>query len=345
MAKKKPDLYQRPDGLYEKGLTINGKRVRFRGKTEQEILQKIAAYKEKADNGKTFFEVANLWYQRKEQEVQPTTLKRAYKPLYERIVKHFGDMYIDLIKPKDIQKFISSILSLSHKSVSNHLSIIKQIFEFAIITGEIDTNPAAYIKTPRGLAKTTRDILTPEQIAIIEANVDYPVFGLFAYFLLFTGARRGEALALLFGDLDLDNHLISITKSAYYNANSPLIKQPKTRAGEREIVLLDKLVPYLEGEHNPEHYIFSMDGGISPLKQSQVEKGWRKYLKYTGLGEVTPHMLRHTYRSLLLEAGIDIKSAQDLLGHSDVSTTLNIYSHLTKLKKQQTADRLNIYFK
>jgi hypothetical protein len=59
MAKQK--MYQRPDGLYEKGMTINGKRIRFRGKTEREVLQKIAAYEEKQENGLTFEEIAEQW--------------------------------------------------------------------------------------------------------------------------------------------------------------------------------------------------------------------------------------------------------------------------------------------
>lgn len=343
--KKKPDLYQRPDGLYEKGVTINGKRVRFRGHSEKEILQKIAAYKEKEETGKTFKEVADAWYLHKASEIQPTTLKRSYKPLFDRIVLHFGTQYINQIKPKDVQQFVSTILTYSQKSVNNHLSIVKQIFDFAVVTGELEHNPAASVKIPKGLKKNKRDMITDRQKKIIEANTDYPVFGLFAYFLLYTGCRRGEALALKWSDIDFSKKLIYITKSAYYNSNKPEFKTPKTDAGEREIILMDKLATQLQKCTNQNGYIFSVTDGKEALKESQATKGWDRYVKATGLKGVTPHMLRHTYASLLYEAGIDVKSAQDLLGHADISTTQNIYTHITKTKKEQTADKLNDYFK
>ena len=160
MAKRKTNLYQRPDGLYEKGLTINGKRVRFRGRSEKEIMQKIAAYQEKEDRGSLFSDIAWAWYELKSEEIQPTTLKRAYKPLFERIVNHFDGKYIRQIKPMDIQRFLAEILTYSQKSVNNHLSLVKQIFDYAVITGVIENNPAASAKVPKGLRKNKRSMIS-----------------------------------------------------------------------------------------------------------------------------------------------------------------------------------------
>lgn len=343
--KKKPDLYQRPDGLYEKGVTINGKRVRFRGRSEKEILQKIAAYKEKEEKGPLFTDVADQWYRHKAEDIQPTTLKRSYKPLFDRIVAHFDGRYIRDIKPMDVQQFLSTIVSYSQKSVNNHLSVVKQIFDHAVIIGIIDSSPATAVKVPKGLKKNKRDMITASQMQTIEANTDYPVFGLLAFFLLYTGCRRGEALALQWSDIDFKNKLIHITKSAYYNSNEARFKAPKTDAGTRQIILLDKLATKLQQCENKSGFIFTVTGGRQALKESQTTKGWNRYVKTIGIDGVTPHMLRHTYASLLYEAGIDVKSAQDLLGHADISTTQNIYTHITKTKKEQTADKLNDYFK
>lgn len=344
MAKRKTNLYQRPDGLYEKGLTINGKRVRFRGRSEKEIMQKIAAYQEKEDRGPLFSDIAWAWYELKSEEIQPTTLKRAYKPLFERIVNHFDGKYIRQIKPMDIQRFLAEILTYSQKSVNNHLSLVKQIFDYAVITGVIENNPAASAKVPKGLRKNKRNMINPQQMQAIEDNIDYPVFGLFAFFLLYTGCRRGEALALNWTDIDFDNKLIHITKSAYYNSNKAQFKKPKTEAGNRDIILLDKLSIELSKCENKRGFIFSVSDGQQALKESQATKGWNKYTAAIGIDGVTPHMLRHTYASLLYEAGVDVKSAQDLLGHADITTTQNIYTHITKTKKERTADKLNRYF-
>ena len=343
--KKKPDLYQRPDGLYEKGVTINGKRVRFRGRSEKEILQKIAAYQQKEEKGLTFADVAEQWYQRKAEDIQPTTLKRSYQPLYDRITAHFGGRYIREIKPMDVQQFLATIISYSQKSVNNHLSIVKQIFDHAVIIGAIESNPATAVKVPKGLKKNKRDMITASQMQAIEANISYPVFGLLAFFLLYTGCRRGEALALKWADIDFPNKLIHITKSAYYNSNEAKFKAPKTDAGTRQIILLDKLATQLQQCENRTGFVFSVTSGQQALKESQATKGWNRYVKAIGIDGVTPHMLRHTYASLLYEAGVDVKSAQDLLGHADISTTQNIYTHITKTKKEKTADKLNDYFK
>lgn len=221
------------------------------------------------------------------------------------------------------------------------MSIIKQVFEYAVVLIEIDSNPVISVKISKGLKKEKRDMITPEQIEIIKNNADYPLFGLFAFFLLYTGCRRGEALALQWGDIDLKAKLITISKSAYYNSNSAKIKAPKTQAGNREIIIIDALSKKLTGKHKKTDYVFSLTQGKEPLKESQATKGWKKYCKDVGLENVTPHMLRHTYASILYEAGIDVKSAQDLLGHADISTTQNIYTHITKTKKEETANKLN----
>lgn len=341
MAKSK--LYKRPDGLYEKGITINGKRVRFRGKTEKEILLKIAAYQEKEDKGPLFSEVAEQWFDKKSREVQPTTIKRVYEPLLKKAVNYFDGEYINQITPKDVVQFINQYSTFAQRTVSNQLSVVSQIFDYAVVNNIIDNNPAMSIKTPKNLSKTKRTMITSAQIDIIENNIDYPLFGLLAYFLLYTGCRRGEALALQWKDIDFENNIISINKSAYYNSNAAKIKSPKTSAGYREIILLNKLRQYILGNHKKTDYIFSINGK-EPLKESQATKGWKKYCKAVGIIGVTPHQLRHTYASLLYEAGIDVKSAQDLLGHADISTTQNIYTHITQNKKRLSADLLNEHF-
>lgn len=343
---KKPieGYYLRPDGLYEKGMTINGKRVRFRGQDPKEVLYKISQYKEKEANGPTFTEIADVWFERKSMEIQPTSLKRTYMPIFTRICEHFENIYIKNIKPKDVNAFVYSLSTYSHKTVSNHLCMLSQILDHAVIMGIIDINPAASVSVPKGLSKSKRDMITPEQIKIIESNADNGLFGLLAYFLLYTGCRRGEALALKWGDIDFNNKLIHINKSAYYNSNSPQFKTPKTDAGLRDIILLDILAKKLVGRHNKNHFVFSLTDGKEALKESQATKGWAKYVKDAGLNGVTPHMLRHTYASLLFEAGVDVKSAQDLLGHADITTTQNIYTHITNKKKSDTASKLNAHF-
>ena len=345
MAKKK--MYQRPDGLYEKKLIINGKRRVFRGKTEKEVYQKIANFSEKEEKGKTFNEVADEWADKILTEIQVTTWDRAYKPLFNRILKYFDGQYIKEITATNINSYVVSISSYSQKSVRNNLSIIKQIFDFAAMSGYVSGNPAIYVKLPKNLKPAQhRHAASDSEITKIENAIGYPIFGLYGFLLLFTGLRRGEALALQWSDIDFDKKTISVTKSVYHEGNTPKLKEPKTMAGVREVFLLNKLesvlAEYKRG-HKDSDFIFSTNGGLSPLTKSQVAKGWNKYTETIGIS-ITPHQLRHTYASILYAAGIQAKSAQMLMGHSDITTTQNIYTHLMSEAKKDDMQKLNNFF-
>lgn len=295
-------------------------------------------------NDKMFHEIANEWYLKIQNEVQATTFSRSYTPIYKNICKYFYDYSLSEITPKIINQYVYSFDGKSQKTVSNHLNILKQILDYAVLSEHISSNPSRYVKVPKGLNKKRRNMVSSEQIEKIENNIHYPLFGLFAYFLLYTGCRRGEASALQWKDIDFENHIIHINKSVAYLSNNPSIKSPKTESGYRDIILTDNLANKLYGKHSQNDYIFSLTNGKEPLKESQVKKGWDKYCREIGLNNVTMHQLRHTYASLLYEAGIDVKSAQYLLGHSDISTTQNIYTHITNKKKITVAKQLNTYF-
>ena len=180
---------------------------------------------------------------------------------------------------------------------------------------------------------------TDEEIEIVKANINKP-FGLFYFFVLYTGCRRGEALAIQFKDIDRKNKVIHITKSVYYEGCTPKIKKPKTKAGERTVPLLDILADKLP-KGKPDHFLF---GGDSPLRKANMQDGIRSYKKKTGLN-ISPHYLRHGYATILFEAGIDVKTAQSLLGHSDFQTTMNVYTHMSAEHAQKGGEKLNDFLK
>ena len=155
--------------------------------------------------------------------------------------------------------------------------------------------------------------------------------------MLYTGIRRGEALALTYEDIDWENELININKSLYHKHNLPEIKSPKTESGVRSIPLLKPLKDVLDP--NKTGIIFANDSG-DYLKASQVETKLKWYRRETGI-LCSPHQLRHEYATLLHEADIVDKDAQELLGHSQISTTKDIYMHITPRRLKQTAAKLN----
>lgn len=319
-------------------MTINGKRVRFRGRTEKEILQKIAAYKEKEETGPLFKDVAEQWHIQYEKDVEYNTY---YKSLvyYNRAVDHFGGMYIKDISPQDVNKFYTQLAlqGYARKTVANQKTILGNIFRYAIVNSYIADNPLTFVTLPKNLKQNKRELPSDEDIQKVKDSVQGE-FGLLPFFLMYTGCRKSEALALQFKDIDYDRKKIKITKAVFYMNNQPKIKQPKTENGIREIPLLDKLIPNLP-QGKPDDYIFSLDG-TQPYSQSWFQRHWAKYQEQTGV-TATPHQLRHAYATMLYEAGIDEKLAQELMGHADISTTKNIYTHIRLSRIEDAATKLN----
>lgn len=341
---KKEKFYRRKDGLYEKIMNIDGKRVAFRSKTEEGVFQKIREYDERQKTGALFSEVADLWYDENWETLSPTT-QRGYKAAYEEVKKYFGNDYIQTITHKKVNQYIKQLpKSYARKTCLTRLSIINMICKFAVTEDMLDDNPCQYISIPKGHKQTKRRAPTSDEIMTIKMNVgfvhnDFPI-GLMAVFLLYTGCRKGEALALQYKDIDRKNARVKISKSVYYTSNNPALKEPKTEAGMREIIIPSFLMNLLPNGKSKD-YIFSPTPD-KLAKQHHFEKAWTAYQKETGL-TLTAHQLRHGYATILHEADIDVKDAQELLGHADASTTQNIYTEVSSTRKSAVQRRINEY--
>ena len=194
--------------------------------------------------------------------------------------------------------------------------------------------------------QVNRDRLINTDFSLLSSNCNGGVMyhdldvGLLAVFFFYTGLRKGETLALTFGDIDRERARIRVTKSVYFINNTPKLKKPKTAAGIREVIVPNMLLELLPSGEKDE-YVF----GESPadlMRQHFFDKAWAHWQKETGL-DLTAHQLRHGYATLLHEAGIDVKDAQDLLGHADASTTQNIYTEVSHTRREKTAKILNDY--
>ena len=341
---KIPKYYVRPDGLHESIVRINGKRKAFRGKTDTEVYNKIKAYNQAEDarpSGTAFQAAAEAWWGEIEPTLEHNTVK-SYRPAYERAKVQFGQSNVSDITAKEIDEYIREFSTTrARKTVVTQLQVIRQILRKAEVDGDINYNPAISVKPPRNLPQKRRDAPTKAQIDLIKKSVGEP-FGLFAYLVYHTGCRRGEALALCGSDIDRKKKLVSITKSVYYIGNAPHIKQPKTERGTRAVPLLDALSVALP-TRLPKGYIFSPDGGNTPLTNDQFNSLYDQYRTASGV-TVTAHQIRHGYATALFENGIDPKTAQTLLGHAQISTTMDIYTHVCSDMISEAAKKMNSGF-
>ncbi len=334
-----PRAKKRQDGLYQKSVTINGKRHVFYGKSQSEITRKILNFEERERNGPTFKEVADEWYNDAEARLEYNSYSH-YKTYSLRLVDEFGSSYISTINVVEVNRYIQRLaeMNFAKKTVKNILSVISQIMRFAIVRGYIDTNPCQYVSVPKHLRQSKRELPAEEDISKVKNSVNCD-FGFFALFLLYTGLRKGEALALTYGDIDIKNSVIHVTKSVYFEGNIPKIKRPKTDAGYRDVLIPECLVSFFKTKHKPSDVVFPNNEG-DYMHASYFRDKWNRYRAESGVG-ITPHQLRHAYATILYDAGLKDKDAQELLGHSDINVTKNIYTHISQSRKQATAALIN----
>jgi integrase len=314
------------------------KRVYFYGKTEREINKKIMLYSQKAEHGRAFSEIADEWWGETEPKLALQSL-RSYKLAMSRAVTFFNDTAAKNITAKDIQKYLTTLAKqgYSQKVVSNHRMVVNRILSYAVTEGDIELNPCASVKTPTDLPKTTREAAKHTDEQIIKDNID---LWLFPFFALMTGMRKGEILALKWKDIDFEKNYIYVTKSVAHDGDKPVIKTPKTEASNRIVPLLAPLrTELLKRIGKPDEYIIS-DDGKTPLTNRRYITLYDRYREITGI-TATAHQLRHSFATIAFEADLDPKSVQEILGHKQLSTTMDIYTQFREKKLAAAADLLN----
>lgn len=312
------------NGYYRATKVIDGKQKTFYGKTRREALDKMDNFIQKKESV-LFRDVAEDWWEHL--SLAYNTL-RGYRPSFERAVDIFGKDSVTEIRRNDIMKVISELADkdYSDKTVRTQLSVLNLIFRHGINFMGIDmTNPARDITVPKNLNKKKVSIPADEDIKKVKAAVNEP-FGLFAYMLLYTGLRRGEVLALRWEDIQ--DGFIKVDKTLYYIGNTPYVKSPKTEKGTRRIPVLDALSPFITGKKG---IIFNHKGKYLPYHV--FLRNWYSYCENTKI-KCTPHQLRHCFATMLYENGISPKDAQHLLGHAQISTTMDIYTDIREAREE-----------
>ena len=324
-------MKQRPDGRWQKAKNINGVRVYFYSneKTEKRAIKDIEdqmlKFTEKKEKGRTFKEVADEWWGKTCDLISPTTYN-SYRKAYKTALTEFGSLPIAELTAQMIYKYLESLAALnySQSTVGNHRLIVNRICKTALLAGDIANNPCASVPLPKGLTRQKRSAAQKYEEDIIRNNHDD---FLFPFIALMTGMRRGEILALKWKDIDFEKDLIFVSRSIVFSGRVAYEKGTKTEAGIREIPLLAPLkevllkLPHKE----PNGFILSDDGGKSHLTERAFSCRMEKYKKTHGI-TCTAHMLRHSYATIAIECGVPPKTVQTLLGHKQLSTTLDIYT-------------------
>lgn len=347
----------RKDGRYQKNVKMpDGSTKALYDRDPEALYRKVLAAEKPAP--RTFALMAEEWKAYHFARISYKT-SEAYTAPLRRLIEQFGHLPYSEIDAAKIQAYITELAKYGYarRTVQMYLDIMRMIGNYAILQGDATANPAQAVSLPNGLHTTKREIPPDEVISIVKRSFDLD-FGLFAYFLLYSGLRRGEALAINYEDIDRKNKVITVNKAVTFKGNRPELKTTKTECGNREVILLDVLAdrinPKGKGlifgdngklltkiQFREKWEIYCREAGLATVSEITHKANKHEYTKHIYAPTVTPHQLRHAYATILYDAKIDEKSAQELLGHSSITVTKNIYTHIRQSRKTGTAKTLN----
>ena len=373
MPKTGRNIYKRKDGRWEgryiKKREVGGKIIYgyVYGKTCTEAKQKLTMFNSKesilelpAVNfdkiNLTFADIANRWLPIISMRVKPSTYAGYKAALDLHILPYLGKFEIQGLSAIDIGCFAKDKLEkgridgkggLSAKTVRDILSIIKAVIDFAgkenfINSGFKITYPKQHKKAMRVLSRQEQKYL--EAALINDINIQK----LGILFCLYTGLRIGEICALRWQDISSDFDMVSVrqtlqrTKNLNDDENKTkiLIDTPKSPSSVRNIPLPKFLSVYLrEFISDSREYFLATEDKIFTEPRT-MQNHFMRIIKASNIAEANYHCLRHTFATRCIEAGVDIKSLSEMLGHSNVNITLNRYVHSLFEQKREGIDKL-----
>ena len=363
------------------GVDKNGKQKRkaFYGKTRQEVQKKMTAALNDI-NLNAYTEPSKLtlemWLNTWLNEYALNSIKQSTRVSYETfITKHInpiiGKHKLQNLRPDIIQKFYNDKLEngrldgkggLSPKTIKNTHVMLHEALGQAFKNGLISRNVTEAVTLPKITKKEMRVLTSDEQSKLLKlcSNENN---GIFIILALSTGMRLGEILGLQWKDIDFTNKLLTIKRTINrlknYDSNidaktALIINSPKTENSIRVIPLNDKILKYLKSykSFQTKKYFsvgiyIGQDTFVFPnsLGNTGEPKTYQKIFtaitKQADIKNVHFHCLRHTFATRALEEGIPAKTVSEILGHANVSTTLDLYSHVLLDTKRNAIERMN----
>ncbi|MDD6489305.1 MAG: site-specific integrase [Clostridia bacterium] len=320
----------------------------------------------------TFSQLAAIWYSNKECEGICYTYQLEIKNSIKHLNEFIGNRDITTIRPFDIDNIIVSRAKrnpntgkpMSKKGLKDILNTANSIFEFAVDNDFIIKNPARNRKIPKNAKQEQRRALTCVEQQLIATTPHKCKTA--ALIMMLCGLRAGELLALQWSDVDLYNQVIQVHHRVQRTAPNEFTVTNGTKNGKcRKVPIPIDLSMYLQKVKNNCKSIYvcpKQDGNLHT--PSSWKSAWKSYWlelnlaafggnrnKFDSKGvpivldNITPHMLRHTYATLLYKSGVDVLVASKLMGHSNVQITLDIYTHLDEENVDKNIQCLNDYLK
>lgn len=300
----------------------------------------------------TVSRLAEEWMVRNRNQMKPSTHQKYESLIQNHICRYFGRIPAASLTCTQIERFSNELLfhgrmrggGLSRKTVNDILILLSQILRFCEEEYGIPCTAVRCLKIQK---KRERVLSIQEQDRLLDYLLDGMDIYKFAVFLaLYTGIRIGELCALQWIDVLPDGIHVSKTMQRLRGAHGRteiFLHEPKSESARRVIPLPSFLKEFIEQFRRPSGYVLQTDR-LKYIEPRLMQKKFERMTKECGLEQVHFHSLRHTFATRCMEAGFDIKTLSEILGHSDVKTTLNRYVHSSPAVKQNNMDKLSLPF-
>lgn len=361
-------IYQRQsDGLWIGSLDlgiINGKRTRktVSGKTQKEAREKLRALQHDHERGlpvqakqQTLEQFAQHWLAEKAGAARPKTFESYRDTMRVHILPALGRHKLTGLQPQHVQALLKAkrAAGLSPRTVENILVVLGIALKQALKWELVARNVAALVDRPR-VERHEIKPFTPEEARRFLASIRGNRLEALYATALALGLRKGEALGLRWEDVDFEGHVLNVRRQLQRVEGQQRLVELKTDQSRRAIPLPEVVLAALRAHRTrqleerlqagerwrDQGLVFASTTG-TPLEPSNILKQFKKLLAAAGLRELRFHDLRHCCASLLLAQNVHPKQVQAILGHSQISTTLDIYSHLTPGSERQAADLMD----
>lgn len=301
----------------------------------------------------TFSELYNQFVPVKRLEVKQSTINR-YKMDWKYLEPKIGTIDIAEFGRQNARYTVASMIEegLSPKLARDRIYFVKQLLIFAAQELESKVKPLDWkLKFPASKPREIQHFTESEMLRIVKSVTGEIEAGTYSclpvLMAVLTGMRMGEILALKWGDVDFVHNIIKVQRNVVksYDPESRtermMVGTPKTSHGFREIPLLPTLRKALRlyGGTKPESGNYIVGNSDKPRGHTSVRESYSRLLKRNKLPTVNFHGLRHTFATLLVESGGDIKTISVMLGHSTVALTLNLYVHPSLESKRKVVNK------
>lgn len=317
-------------------------------------LDKVAYTEESNQKIKDYIE---KWLSYKIGQIRPGTYRKYEWLINRHVIPSIGHIDMSSLDITTIRDFYLSLQQgenpLSKRSIQHCHLILKQAFKQAVKSGILGKNIFDAVDAPKPTRVEFQTWSESDVQKFLKASRTSPYYTFFAL-AIFTGMRMGEILALRWQDCSLTEGFLQVRRTYSYTGKGYKIEEPKTQKGNRRIAISDTVVSLLEEHKNlqikqrdkiasiwQENDLVICTSLGTPFLQSNLRKHFKLLCKSSGVPSIRIHDLRHTHASLLLMQGTHPKIVQERLGHADIQTTLNTYSHVLPGLQEEAIKRFD----